>query len=686
MDCPTREELHRLCVFGSEDAEEESLVAHVGSCEPCQAALMEFAEPLASLAQALADPTIKPESAALRDRLDGLKLQRPSPSTRDFTNHEDLKPWIEDGPSEVGRVDQYDLIRCIGRGGMGVVFEAYDNELRRTVAIKMMSPSLLIDSSYTERVLREARAVAAIDCPSVVKVYAASKVRDLPYLVMEYVEGESLQQQLDRTPNQNFEHVLDIACDLAEALVEAHAAGVVHRDIKPANVLISAKTGRAKITDFGLAIQTSENPITQTGMLLGTPVYLAPEQIDGKPADHRSDLFSLGSLLYQMCSGKPPFSEATLVGILKAITTQQLPPLAEQNPDIPVWFSDLISVLHEKELSDRIQTASELSEMLRHRSVATRFRGATQSTKAKGGRRALWFTGIVAIALAIGAMVGLGLYGYPERDEGYLAASAEELRQYLETASGDVTIRIAAGTVFDLDRIELNERSAEIVAMDGKAPVFRFADDAHEAAISCTNGRIELQGIRLESSAPDVAAASDDFGDSPMVSCENGELILTSCEIAGRYRGCILLQRSECTIHQSQLSTDYSAIELQPDNGRCSLSIFGSTIEANVAVGVESAGNIRVMDTTIRSNVGFETAYRIGLSEKVTITADDNRLECENSVVSVFGVPSFADNETELKQQLPFRWVTNEIEAKNLGLRVFSESGEERSLSVDVPF
>ncbi|MEM8668155.1 MAG: serine/threonine-protein kinase [Planctomycetota bacterium] len=344
-------------------------MSHVVSCEFCQASLQQLAEPLAGFAPALVQLAAMLNSSALQDRLDGLKLQRPSPQPRHPAQHEDLRPWIDEGETPLGRVDQYDLIRCLGRGGMGVVFEAFDRELQRTVAIKLMSPALLVDATYSERVLREARAVAAVDCPSVVKIFAVSKIRDLPYLVMEFVEGESLQQRLDRLPALGMKSVIQIASNLAEGLAAAHDVGVIHRDIKPANVLIRAETGEATITDFGLALRASQYPITRTGVLIGTPEYLAPEQVDGKTVDHRSDLFSLGSLLYQLCAGTPPFSETTLVATLKAVTTNKPVELAKRVPSVPGWFSELVSRMHEKNPCDRIQTATEVVEILEHRNV-----------------------------------------------------------------------------------------------------------------------------------------------------------------------------------------------------------------------------------------------------------------------------------------------------------------------------
>ena len=252
-------------------------------------------------------------------------------------------------PELLGRIGRYDVERLIGSGGMGVVFKAHDSELNRPVAIKILAPYLSSSGPARKRFAREARAAAAVVHEHVVPIYNVETEREVPFLVMHYIAGESLQGRIDREGALELCEILRIGMQVASGLSAAHQQGLVHRDIKPSNILMEQGVERALITDFGLARAADDASLTRTGFHPGTPQYMSPEQAAGEQVDARSDLFSLGSLLYTMCTGRPPFRAETSLGVLRRITDIEPRPIREINPNIPEWLCSIISKLMAKQ-------------------------------------------------------------------------------------------------------------------------------------------------------------------------------------------------------------------------------------------------------------------------------------------------------------------------------------------------
>jgi eukaryotic-like serine/threonine-protein kinase len=263
----------------------------------------------------------------------------------------------------LGRIGHYEVLEILGRGGFGIVFRAYDEMLQRIVAVKVLSPQLATTSPARKRFLREARTSAQVRHENVVQVYEVGD-QPLPYLVMELVPGESLQQLLDRVGPLDVLEVLQIGRQIAEGLSAAHATDLIHRDIKPGNVLLEGGHQKIKITDFGLARAADDASITQSGIVAGTPMYMAPEQAKGDRIDQRADLFSLGSVLYQMVAGRPPFRANSTVAVLKRVAEDTARPIREITPETPQWLCDIIAKLHAKSPDDRFQSAREVADLL----------------------------------------------------------------------------------------------------------------------------------------------------------------------------------------------------------------------------------------------------------------------------------------------------------------------------------
>lgn len=273
------------------------------------------------------------------------------------------------GRDELGRLGGYRVLRLLGQGGMGAVFLAEDLHLERHIALKVMGPGLAAKPDARRRFLREAKATAKLKNDHVVAIYQVGEDNGVPFLAMEYLEGEPLDSRLRRCEKMPLDELLQIGREVAQGLAAAHAKGLVHRDIKPANIWLE-KIGnpqfRVKILDFGLARGgVEEVQITQSGAILGTPAYMAPEQARGETADSRSDLFSLGCVLYRLCTGKTPFEGPTIMSVLTALATQDPAPVAQLNRDIPEVLAGLVMRLLAKRPEDRPASAQAVLDELR---------------------------------------------------------------------------------------------------------------------------------------------------------------------------------------------------------------------------------------------------------------------------------------------------------------------------------
>jgi hypothetical protein len=267
-------------------------------------------------------------------------------------------------PDSLGRLDHYEILEVVGRGGMGVVLKGFDEKLRRVVAIKVLAPEIAVSGSARQRFTREARAAAAVSHEHVVTIHAVEEAHRPPYLVMEFVAGVSLQEKLDTEGPPGLKEIVRIGLQTAEGLAAAHRQGLVHRDIKPANILLENGVERVKLTDFGLARAVDDASLTQSGVIVGTPLYMSPEQAAGEPIDHRSDLFSLGSVLYTLCTGRPPFRADGTHAVLKRVIEDTPRPIQEVNQEIPGWLCDLIARLHAKIPADRFPSAQDVANLL----------------------------------------------------------------------------------------------------------------------------------------------------------------------------------------------------------------------------------------------------------------------------------------------------------------------------------
>ena len=274
-------------------------------------------------------------------------------------------------PDEIGRLGPYRVLQVLGAGGMGVVFRAEDPGLQRLVALKAMLPALACSPSAKERFFREARSVAALKHPNVVTIHQVGEDRGSPFLAMEFLQGESLEDRLKRDTSLPLLEILRIGREIAEGLAAAHAKGLIHRDVKPANIWLEGPAGHVKILDFGLArARSDQGNLTQSGAIIGTPAYMAPEQAGGEAVDHHCDLFSLGCVLYRTCTGEMAFKGANTMAILSALALHDPLPPAELNAEVPVELSDLVMELLSKKANGRPKSARMVVERLKELATA----------------------------------------------------------------------------------------------------------------------------------------------------------------------------------------------------------------------------------------------------------------------------------------------------------------------------
>ncbi|WP_182867909.1 serine/threonine-protein kinase [Rhodopirellula sp. JC639] len=335
---------------GSETAE---IASHVEQCEECQSAL-----------ESLMGDGLTMDKAG--------ELLRGSASFQ-LPDLKDGKPEAcptflqsSDDPGSIGRFARYEIKRILGRGGMGIVMQALDTSLGRHCAVKVLVPELASSAASRRRFSREARSAAAVVHPHVVPIQTVDEYNGIPYLVMPVVEGQSLQQRVDADGPLSVIETVRIASQVAEGLAAAHDQGLVHRDIKPANVLLENGVERVQITDFGLARAVDDASMTRSGVIAGTPQYMSPEQAHGDTIDHRSDLFSLGSLTYFMLAGRSPFRAETTMGVLNRIGNDEPRGIRSINADAPQWLEQIVLRLLSKSPDDRFQSAAEVAELLQN--------------------------------------------------------------------------------------------------------------------------------------------------------------------------------------------------------------------------------------------------------------------------------------------------------------------------------
>lgn len=321
--------------------------------------------------------------------------------------------------------ERFRILGVLGIGGMGVVYRAHDDTLGIDVAVKLLRPEFARRDGAFERFRQEILLARQVSSPHVVRIHDIARHGDRWLIGMDLVEGRALDRELDQAPRMPLERALDIALDIARGLEAAHARGVVHRDLKPANVLVDTE-GRAYISDFGIARSLAGSGLTHTGQILGTPDYLSPEQARGDPVDARSDLYSLGLILYEMLSGKLPFADGTSSESLARRMLRAPRPIRQERPEVPPWLERLLDRMLQPSPARRPASAAEVVAALRER----------RAPAPRHPRRAMT-AAVAAIAVAAASLLAyLGLSGWPDA-AGTADTAARVLVMPAHDADGD---------------------------------------------------------------------------------------------------------------------------------------------------------------------------------------------------------------------------------------------------------
>ncbi len=335
-------------------------------------------------------------------------------AARLMAQEEDVPVLVEPDPVPLGTViSHFRVVEKIGRGGMGVVYRAEDIALGRPVALKFLTSDTARDPQSLERLRREARAASALNHPNICTIYEIGTHGTHSFIAMELVEGETLEQRLKKGPLLT-EQVLRYGVQIAQGLAKAHKTGFIHRDLKPANIMLT-KTG-AKLMDFGVAkhapaakLHPQESKLTGEGTIFGTLHYMAPEQLEGSQADARSDIFSLGEVIYEMATGTPAFSGKSRASLIASILTADPPPMAALQPVTPPALERTVKKCLAKDPDERWQNASDLAAELQW--IAEGGTGAAEASVGKPGRRQRLY-GALAFIFLIAAIAG-GIFYWP---------------------------------------------------------------------------------------------------------------------------------------------------------------------------------------------------------------------------------------------------------------------------------
>jgi len=427
--CPTVQQLRELLL--GECSEEESLRLEqpLAACPNCTQAVQAL-----PLKDTLTDAVRA--GAILNDQVNSSKVQEllqllrnfPSvpqgvttsghepgtvpraPATHSCESYSFLSP--PQAADEMGRLGTYRVLKVLGAGGMGVVFHAEDAQLQRPVALKVMKQSFADGEAARQRFLREAQATAKVKHDHIVVIHQVGEDGGVPFLAMEFLEGESLDDRLKRAGGGQGDsplpvgEVLRIGREIAEGLAAAHERELIHRDIKPGNIWLEGSRGRVKILDFGLARPREDDAhLTQSGIVVGTPAYMAPEQARGHALDGRCDLFSLGTVLYRLGTGQLPFKGPDKVAIVLAVQMDRVPPPRDLNPELPAALSDLVLWLLAKDRDDRPASAQVVADKLLaiETDYHEQIRRREQQEKTKSGKRRL----LVALAACLLGILGV---------------------------------------------------------------------------------------------------------------------------------------------------------------------------------------------------------------------------------------------------------------------------------------
>ncbi len=657
-ECPSSSALHRL-LDGSRAAD-SAWETHLSNCPTCQARLEE-------LFAAAADSGLlrsggKPaRSPALESTLQALEAERPQSAGSSGESRQKSFPFLapSDRPDALGKVAHYDVLQLLGRGGMGLVFLAEDTRLKRPVALKALAPLTALSDDSRGRFLREAQTAAGLNHENIVQVYGVEQAGDVPCLVLQYVPGESLADRLNRVGKLPLPELFDLGRDVARGLAAAHAERVIHRDIKPANILLDERTGRALIADFGLAKPLDEAALTSSGLIVGTPEFIAPEQLDGGAVDERSDLFSLGATLYYAATGVSPFRAASPWAALERVRRHEPAAANTLNPDVPEWLSDLLVRLLEKDPEVRLASAASVVERFAAAAPPTLVERASAATQAglerlrgpRGPRLRAVFGVSAALVLALLSW-RLRPQAPPAASPGafFVAGRAEplaSLAEAIEQATDGATIEIRGDGPFRSPPLSVGAKRLTLRAADGSRPmiIMESPGQPSERPWLQTEADLTLEGldIRWMTDAGGGGRNEEVLLGRSVVAATGGRLQLTHCRIVSGRMNCCVGSACDVRLANCHLAAENGVGLFWRARGGAKCEIVDSAIDAwlaltsmtSAAIAAPTPAKLTLTRNTFRCARGLQFVLEPPPRQPVEIEATANLFAVDHLTVMV---------------------------------------------------
>ncbi len=567
------------------------------------------------------------------------------------------------------------IVREIGRGGMGVVYEGWDELVGRKVAIKQLLAIRSSGNNAKERLLQEARAAGSLLHPNIVSIYGVHVQDDMPILIQQFVEGETLQSRIDSKPVLSWQECIELAKQIASGLEAAHAAGIVHRDLKPDNILIEKGTNLVRIADFGIAKHSSSSGLTVNDKVAGTPAYMSPEQTGGETLDARSDLFSLGSVLFAAATGTPPFGLDDPFVVMDRIRNQQATRLRAIQPACPAWLDKVVNQLLQKERVKRISSASELSSVLQLGAISKTPYAAMSNAKA-----------MLAVGFGIAAIYAI-LFLWPRYEiegrftDGQNSAeptAADSSKDSVElnndssvsfapskplwirrdfsqydslsdainaAIDGDV---IEIGADLECDPITIRGKKITLRGGANQRPVLRSANPKSNGANSeayflRSESDLTLDGIEIEWIASAQMPLFDEKRINAVVGAAPGtRLVLNNCKIIRSEGGVCLATGGNLEMRRTYVEgasialawLGHHSISLMEDsvlNSRVGIAVVYPIANATVY----SRSNLKIRHCTVRATDAVSAMLSRRPDEPVQIESYDSIFDCEHAVSMV---------------------------------------------------
>ena len=674
-DCLTDDQIQQIVDAVCLPNQQSRFEKHLGDCRSCQRRLEEFSGTVSGAIDANRAAASSTELSKVINRISSLdsdSLRMATPGYADVDSRESSSfNTFKRQSGHPSRLNQYDVQELLGRGGMGEVFAALDTVLNRMVAIKIPSSSLTATVETRERLVREARAIAAVKHENIVTLYGIEEANGTLFLVMELINGESLAHRLRSTPKLPWKILLPIAQQIAAALSAAHQLGVVHRDVKPANILLESKTQRVKVTDFGLASSDVDRSITSTGTLAGTPEFMSPEQAAETHVDTASDVFSFGTVLYQACTGISPFHAPSTLSILRRVCEETPQPLSDQEPGVPIWFSQLVQRMLAKDPPGRPSMSEVHEALLNQGRVNQRVSTATPKLRQSDiDRRSLIIIAAMCCCLLLVVPFVYSPTQTPPTSSGSLfrilesSKSFDNLGTAIDAADDGDTIEITGDGPFSTPGYSITGKKLTIRAANNSCPTFVCESENTDCPFISSDSNLHLEGLQVKwantarasntlvdrASCSIVAAIGSDVtlshcrltteSKNGCLGCDSGSIELSNSHLIAPTGSCVIwipadddgIESRNCIFECGKTGIVISGRADQIHSASSPITLENNSFSVSVALSLMMERPMRSFDVINRQNA-FDASAVLRVTRGATAPMANMRKEVQKRVV-----------------------------------------------------